>query len=99
MTDGDFDEMLGIDRTDPTQKLALDLVDSDFGLLDQLVALRIAQELTQAEVAQRMGVLEKAVKAFEQAMADPKLSTIRRYALAVGALVEHKIQTSSNSDT
>ncbi len=61
------------------------------GLLSELVALRQQHQLTQAMVAERMGVSQAAVSQFERYDANPTLSTIRRYALAVGARLEHRV--------
>ncbi|WP_063710829.1 helix-turn-helix domain-containing protein [Actinokineospora enzanensis] len=88
----ELDDLLGIDTEDPTQRLALELVRSDRQLLAGLVAHRRARGLSQSEVGRRMGVTQPAVAAFERADADPKLSTIRRYALAVGADVRHLVR-------
>ncbi|GAB3479335.1 helix-turn-helix domain-containing protein [Amycolatopsis cihanbeyliensis] len=93
----DLDDLLGIDTDDPEQRLALDLVKSDRHLLLRLVALRGDRGLTQAEVGRRMGTTQPAVAAFERADADPKLSTIRRYALAVGASVQHSVTSRISS--
>lgn len=87
----DLNEQLGIDLTDPIQRLAIDLVEGDYELLRRLIELRTEQGLSQAEVARRMGVTRRAVIAFERPDADPNLSTIRRYALAVGARVDHAV--------
>lgn len=54
-------------------------------LLRDLVALRRKHALSQAEVAARMGISQPAVAKLERADANPRLSTLRRYALAVGA--------------
>lgn len=86
-----LDDLLGIDTNDSTQQLALDLVESDQRLMRALVQLRRANGVTQEEVGRRMGVTQPAVAALERADADPKLSTLRRYALALGAFVEHKV--------
>lgn len=56
-------------------------------LLEKLIALRREHHLTQAEVAGRMAVTQPAVAQFEQHDANPRLSTVRRYALAVGAVL------------
>ena len=48
--------------------------------------------LSQGEVAERMGVSQQAVSKFEAYDADPKLSTLRRYANAVGALLGHRVE-------
>jgi transcriptional regulator with XRE-family HTH domain len=87
----ELDDLLGIDRTDPTQELALELVESDDQLLRKLVAVRNQKNLTQGEIGRRMGVTQPAVAALERADADPKLSTLRRYALALGVLIRHTV--------
>lgn len=58
----------------------------------ELVTLRRDAGLTQGDVAERMGVTQQAVSKFERYDSDPKLSTVRRYANAVGALVEHRVE-------
>ncbi|MCZ9881920.1 helix-turn-helix domain-containing protein [Arthrobacter sp. B2a2-09] len=58
----------------------------------ELVRLRREGGLTQGDVAERMGVSQQAVSKFERYDSDPKLSTVRRYANAVGALIEHRIE-------
>lgn len=54
-------------------------------LMESLVKLREHHGLSQAEVASRMGVTQPTVSAFERYDANPTMSTLRRYALAVGA--------------
>ncbi|WP_434438703.1 helix-turn-helix domain-containing protein [Lentzea sp. E54] len=87
----ELDDLLGIDTNDPTQQLALELVEQDHNLLATLVAHRRKAGLSQSDVGRRMGVTQPAVAAFERSDADPKQSTIRRYALAVGVLVKHSV--------
>lgn len=67
------------------------LVDSHDDLLASLVAMRRKHGLSQEAVAERMGVSQPTVAVFERYDANPTLSTIRRYALAVHASIEHKI--------
>lgn len=67
------------------------LVESDFGLLQDLIALREKHHLSQEDVAVRMGVTQPTVSKFERTDANPRLSTIRRYAMAVDGLVLHKV--------
>lgn len=83
--------LLGLDEADPIQRLATDLARSDRRFIDRLVAVRRDKGLTQAEVSARMGVSQGAVSQFESGHRDPKLSTIRRYALAVGVPIEHRV--------
>lgn len=86
-----LDELLGIDHSDPTQELAERLVTADNRLLDDLVDLRKSRRLTQQQVADRLGVDQSAIARIESGDRDPHLSTLRRYALAIGAEVEHRV--------
>lgn len=73
------------------ETLSDDLVESHEELLENLVAMRKKHNLTQETVAERMGVSQPTVAAFERYDANPTLSTIRRYALAVGAMIESNV--------
>lgn len=86
------ESMFGVDRSDPQQLLADDLVNQMQDLLAELVALRKAKHLSQAEVADVIGVTRTAVTHFERYDSDPKLSTIIRYALAVGARISLDVE-------
>lgn len=67
------------------------LIEDHSALLKKLVALRREHGLTQAEIAERMGVSQPTVAGFERYDANPTLSTLRRYALAVGARLETRV--------
>ncbi|WP_447943430.1 helix-turn-helix transcriptional regulator [Microbacterium aurum] len=67
------------------------LARSDRRMRAELVEVRRMNNLTQADVAEMMGVSQQAVQKLERYDADPKLSTLRRYANAVGAIVEHRV--------
>ena len=75
------------------------LVQNHRRLLRRLVAMRKHHHLTQADVAERMGVSQPAVAAFERYDANPTLSTIRRYALAVDARIEERVIDDCKPDT
>jgi predicted transcriptional regulator len=62
-------------------------------LSGQLTALRHQVGLSQAEVAQRMGTSQSAVARFEAGDLDVRLSTVERYASAVGGKLEWRIKT------
>ncbi|MDN5558781.1 MAG: helix-turn-helix domain-containing protein [Ruaniaceae bacterium] len=47
-------------------------------------------------MAKLLGVSQQAINKFERYDSDPKLSTIRRYANAVGVLVEHRVVLSDD---
>lgn len=67
------------------------LVEDHERLLDTLIEYRKHHNLTQLEVADRMGVTQPTVAGFERYDANPTLSTLRRYAMAVGARLETKV--------
>jgi transcriptional regulator with XRE-family HTH domain len=54
-------------------------------VVDALVRLRNRLDLTQTDVAKRMGIKQPAVSGFETEGSDPRLSTLQRYARAVDA--------------
>jgi ribosome-binding protein aMBF1 (putative translation factor) len=53
-------------------------------LMDALAAQRAELGLSQREVAQRMGTSQSAVSELERLEADPRVSTLQRYARALG---------------
>ena len=67
-------------------------------VIDRLVGFRKALNLTQTDVAKRMGVKQPTVSGFETEMSDPRLSTLQRYARAVEARVEIKITWDAECD-
>ena len=60
-------------------------------LSGQLLVLRRERGLSQTEVAARMGTSQSAVARFEAGDLDVRLSTIERYASAVGGTLEWRI--------
>ena len=67
------------------------LVDARDRLLEGLVSLRKEHNLSQQTVAERMGVSQPTVAAFERYDANPTVSSIIRYAMAVDALLDIKV--------
>lgn len=57
-----------------------------------LLRVRHENGLSQADVAELMDITPQAVSKLERYDADLKLSTLRRYANAVGALIEHTVE-------
>lgn len=86
--------MNGVENVDIVhlEQLADSLIESDDQLLKSLISMRKKHNLTQDVVAERMGVSQPTVAAFERYDANPTLSSIRRYALAVGANVQHQVE-------
>lgn len=60
-------------------------------LLAELVAQRHEVGLSQAEVAERMGTSQPAVARLEAGAVDVRLSTLERYATAVGRRLEVRL--------
>ncbi|MFN6544745.1 helix-turn-helix domain-containing protein [Mycolicibacterium nivoides] len=82
----------GLDPDSQDYRLRESLAKADNELLENLVRMRKAKGLTQQVVADRMKRDKSAVSNFERLGTDPHLSTIRRYAAAIGASVEHRVQ-------
>lgn len=61
-------------------------------LADDLVARRVAVGMTQTEVAARMGTSQSAVARMEAGESDLRLSTVERYAAAVGFVVDWSLR-------
>jgi predicted transcriptional regulator len=74
-----------------------DLSDRRRGLIDELIQARLAGELTQTEIAARMGTSQSAVARLESGELDARLSTLERYAAAVGRTVNWHIRPSEET--
>jgi transcriptional regulator with XRE-family HTH domain len=83
--------LLGIDPHSKEQRRAKALVDADDKLIKALVSLRKERGLTQAQLAEALGLKQSTISSFESHDNDPRLSTIRRYAHAVEAYVAHAV--------
>jgi DNA-binding XRE family transcriptional regulator len=82
-------EALGIEDS-PLQRDALALVEADTQFVRKLIDVRRRKGMSRATVAERMGVPEQTVREFEAYWYDPRLSELRRYALAVGQVYSHR---------
>ena len=65
-----------------------DLSESRRALIEELVQARRASELSQTEIAARMGTSQSAVARLESGELDARLSTLERYAAALGRTVD-----------
>ena len=66
-------------------------------LVDELVGRRRARGLSQTEVAARMGTSQSAVARLESGDLDARLSTLERYAAALGRTVDWQVRPSEES--
>ena len=66
-------------------------------LIDELVRARQEGDLSQTEIAARMGTSQSAVARLESGALDARLSTLERYAAALGHTVEWQVRPSEES--
>jgi predicted transcriptional regulator len=66
-------------------------------LIDELVRARRESELSQTELAARMGTSQSAVARLESGELDARLSTLERYAAALGRTVDWQVRRSEES--
>ena len=64
------------------------------GLIDELAAARRESGLSQTELAARMGTSQSAVARLESGELDARLSTLERYAAALGRAVDWQVRPS-----
>jgi DNA-binding XRE family transcriptional regulator len=62
--------------------------DAEFRLVESLVNARTKANLSQAEVARRVGTTQSAIARLEGGGVTPSISTLRRYAEATGMGLE-----------
>lgn len=65
--------------------------------MNDLVAARQDSGLSQTEIAARMGTSQSAVARLERGDADVRLSTLDRYAAALGRTVDWQIRSQQES--
>lgn len=94
----DIYELLGEDRDAPQHRHARLLVDAQDQLMRDLVATRERAGLTQTQVAALMGTDQATVSRFESRTVDPRMSTLRRYAAAVGARIDYAVTSYPDPD-
>lgn len=67
-------------------------------VLNALVALRKDRGMRQVDVARAMGIGQPSVSELERGEVSPRLSTLQRYASAVGATISIEIIEEGGSD-
>lgn len=84
-----FSNLLQSARKSPEYLRAKRMLQNDYELLRTLVGARNRAGLNQKQLGQIMGITQQAVSKIERLDGDPRLSTLRRYANAVGMVIEH----------
>lgn len=74
-----------------------DLSGSRRALIEELVQARRESDLSQTQIAARMGTSQSAVARLESGELDARLSTLERYAAAVGRSVNWHVRSSEES--
>ena len=75
-----FDEW----RKDPEFMKEYDALEEEFALANTLIGARVHADLSQAEVAERMGTSQSAIARLESGRARPSTRTLRKFAEATG---------------
>lgn len=69
---------------DPDFAAGVKAIEHEYELMEALMKARADQNLSQAEIARRMGTSQPAVARLEGGRSNPSLATLRRYAAATG---------------
>ncbi len=70
---------------DPEFRVEYARIEEEYALIEAMVRARAAANLTQAELALRLGTTQSAVARLEGGRVSPSFATLRRYAEATGA--------------
>ncbi len=71
--------------------------DDEFRLIEELVRARTKANLSQAELANKIGTTQSAIARLEGGGVSPSLSTLRRYAEATGSKLEINLVPTENA--
>ena len=74
-----------------------EMADRRRGLIEELAGARRASGVSQTEIAARMGTSQSAVARLESGELDARMSTLERYAAAVGAIVDWQVRSSQEA--
>ena len=77
-------------QTDPEYRREYDVLEDEFALARRMIEARAKANLTQAQIAERMGVTQPSVARIESGK-NVSLKTLGRYAKALGAEVKVEI--------
>jgi len=73
------------------------MLDRRRALMNELVSARQESGLSQTEIAARMGTSQSAVARLERGDVDARLSTLERYAAALGRTVNWQVRSQEES--
>jgi transcriptional regulator with XRE-family HTH domain len=78
-------------------KAGYDALEEEFALASLLIEARTRANLTQAELASKMGTSQSTIARLESGKAAPSLSTLRRLAKATGTRLEISFEPTRSS--
>lgn len=76
---------------DPEFRAEYEKADAEFALIEALICARTGANMTQADVARRIGTTQSAIARLEGGGVSPSVSTLRKYAEATGARLQINI--------
>ena len=79
-----FDDFLAQQLKDEEFRREYDALEPEFEIIQALIDARVAQGLTQKELAKRSGIAQGEISKLENGIANPSLKTLRRLAAAMG---------------
>lgn len=82
---------------EPGFREGYDALEEEFSVASMLIAARTRANLTQAELAEKMGTSQSTIARLESGAAKPSLSTLRRYAKATGARLKITLEPKARS--
>lgn len=81
-------ELKGRLLDDPAFRAEYAKADAEYSIIEALIGARHAANLSQAELAKRIGSTQSAVARLESGSISPSLSTLQRYAAATGTRLQ-----------
>jgi len=69
--------------SNPEVKKEYDALEGEFALIDSLISARIAKKMTQAELAEKVGMKQAAIARLEGGESNPTYSTLAKIAKAL----------------
>jgi transcriptional regulator with XRE-family HTH domain len=82
---------------EPGFREGYDSLDEEFSVASLLIAARTRTNLTQAELAEKMGTSQSTIARLESGAAKPSLSTLRRLAQATGMRLKISLEPKRRS--
>ena len=86
-------------KKDPAFEAEYDALEEEFALAAALIDARKQADLTQEEIAERMGTSQTAIARLEGNKGNPSLSTLRRYAEATGTRLKITFEAAPNGQS